>query len=179
MALCALVLLTGAMHEDGLADTADGLGGGHTRDQSLAIMKDSRVGSFGVIALMLSMILRWSALWLLAGSPVVALVLVATLSRAVLPAQMALIPHARQDGLAHMVGQAQIFHAFCALAIAATIGLLMAGWGAFLLLPVAYLAVLPLSFLALQKIGGQTGDILGASQQVAEIAVLIALTTLL
>src|SRR5437763_523525 len=62
LALAAAVLVTGGLHEDGLADTADGLGGGKDRDHKLAIMRDSRIGSYGVLALMLTLGLRWSAL---------------------------------------------------------------------------------------------------------------------
>src|SRR5579872_4934442 len=62
LALAATMLLTGALHEDGLADTADGLGGGKSREQKLEIMRDSRIGTFGVCALLTSIILRWSAL---------------------------------------------------------------------------------------------------------------------
>ena len=179
VSLSALVLLTGGLHEDGLADTADGLGGAQTKERALDIMKDSRVGSYGVIALVLSILTRWSALGVLSDTPFAAFVVAAAVSRAVLPMQMALMPHARSDGLSHAVGQVRLPYAFAALGIACLIAFIVLGWSAVLIVAVAYICTLPLSLFALKKIGGQTGDILGASQQISEIAVLIALATLL
>ena len=98
------MITTGAMHEDGLADTVDGLWGGWTRDRRLEIMKDSHIGTYGVLALIVSAGLRWSVLaglLTLGAGPVVA---IAVLSRASMPALMAALPNARGDGLAHKVG---------------------------------------------------------------------------
>src|SRR5579859_4183958 len=101
LALVATILVTGAMHEDGLADTADGLGGGRTREQKLEIMRDSRIGTYGACALVLSILLRWSALQAIAEpSGVTAALLVAHVAaRAALPVFMWLVPPARPDGL--------------------------------------------------------------------------------
>src|SRR6266849_5449991 len=90
LALAATLAATGCLHEDGLADTTDGLGGGATRERKLEIMRDSRIGTYGACALVLSLMLRWSALASIADPPAVALALVAAhaAARASLPAFM-------------------------------------------------------------------------------------------
>src|SRR5262249_12873429 len=107
LALATTVLLTGALHEDGLADTADGVGGGRTRDRKLEIMRDSRIGAYGACALFLSLIIRWSALAAIANpqAVLVTLCVAHAASRASLPAFMRLVPLARTDGLAAGAGQ--------------------------------------------------------------------------
>ena len=106
LALAVQILLTGAMHEDGLADTADGFWGGFDKARRLEIMKDSQIGTYGVLALILGLGLRWMALaalletagpWLLVG--------LAALSRAAMPVLMHGLPNARQAGLSHGVGR--------------------------------------------------------------------------
>ncbi len=93
-------LLTGGLHEDGLSDTADGLFGGWTPERRLEIMKDSRVGSYGVLALVLVTLARWSALaTLLAGGSLWALVAVGAVSRAPMALIMAALPNARGAGI--------------------------------------------------------------------------------
>ena len=108
LALSVTVLVTGAIHEDGLADTADGLGGGTSREQKLEIMRDSRIGTYGACALVLSLLARWSALTNIAEPASVATALVAAhiAARAQLPVFMWLIPPARSDGLSAGAGQA-------------------------------------------------------------------------
>ena len=179
IALGFLVLATGAMHEDGLADTADGLWGGWTRDRRLEIMKDSHIGTYGVVALVLSLAARWAALSLLyeagGGIAAAALVTAAALSRAAMPLLMARLPHARAGGLSHSVGPVPERTAWLALAIAALAALLLAGWSGLPAIFWALAAALAIGFLARSMIGGQTGDILGATQQVAEIAILFSL----
>jgi adenosylcobinamide-GDP ribazoletransferase len=107
LALTAGVLLSGAMHEDGLADVADGFGGGASRERKLEIMRDSRLGAYGATALVLSLGLRAAALAALAASPGRALaVLVASgaVSRAAALAPLVLLPSARGDGLGQSAG---------------------------------------------------------------------------
>jgi adenosylcobinamide-GDP ribazoletransferase len=106
LALAATALVTGALHEDGLADTADGLGGGRTRERKLEIMRDSRIGTYGLCALILSFGLRWSALATIANPWAVALALCAahTAARAGLPAFMSQVAPARPDGLSASAG---------------------------------------------------------------------------
>ncbi len=178
-ALAAQVIVTGAMHEDGLADSADGLWGGWTRAQRLEIMKDSRIGTYGVIALILSLAARWSALWLMfqidAGWALAAIITAGAVSRAGIPALMWALPHARGAGLSHGTGRPSVRICAAAAGIAAVMALILVGWSVFGVLIWAALVVIAASFLAKAKIGGQTGDILGAVQQLAEITVLLSI----
>ncbi|MFD3189464.1 adenosylcobinamide-GDP ribazoletransferase [Sedimentitalea sp. HM32M-2] len=175
LVLAVQILATGAMHEDGLADTADGLWGGWTPERRLEIMKDSAIGTYGVLALVLTVGLRWAALTVLmpqGGAPVVA---AAVLSRAGLPVLMRALPPARAGGLSRQVGAPT--HNSVSLSVVLGFGL---GWlavGPPVLAPVltVLLAVCVLALVARARIGGQTGDILGAAQQLAELAALLAL----
>jgi len=179
LALVALVVMTGAMHEDGLADSVDGLWGGWDKIRRLEIMKDSHIGAYGVIALVLSLILRWTALTALAqaGILTIGLIAVATLSRVPMVVVMAILPHARQDGLSASVGRVEIKTAMLAVTIAAAIALVLLGWSGVPAILITGLVGTAVALIALRKIGGQTGDILGATQQIAEIGALMALTT--
>lgn len=176
---CAM-LLTGAMHEDGLADSADGLWGGWDRAQRLEIMKDSRIGTYGVIALGLSILLRWAALGSLIGVGYfwVALIPAAMLSRAAMVVPMAYLPHARETGLSRHVGRPDPANAWIGCIIAGFASVIVLGGWVFAALICAGLATLGCTALAKSKINGQTGDILGATQQVTEITLLITLATL-
>lgn len=179
IALGAQAMMTGAMHEDGLADTADGLWGGWDKARRLAIMKDSHIGTYGVMALLVVGLIRWSALaTLISGGHWVAIVAVAALSRAPMVVLMWALPNARGSGLAQSVGRVPIQSAAVAtvLAVAAMLWLGAAG---LITVAVAGAVVLALAAVARAKIGGQTGDILGASQQLAEAAALALLARLL
>lgn len=182
-ALAFGIALTGALHEDGLADVADGFGGGRTRDQKLEIMKDSRLGSYGALALVLSALARWSALVALAGAAPLTMVLALTAahaaSRAPIPLFMLRLPSARTGGLADGVGRMDGKTAAVALALGFV--LLFASSPVFALVAALSVAVLFyfLERLAKRQIGGHTGDVLGALQQGGEIAVLAAAAALL
>jgi adenosylcobinamide-GDP ribazoletransferase len=171
-------MLTGGLHEDGLSDTADGLYGGWTKERRLEIMKDSRVGSYGVLALVLVTLARWSALTavLVYGGHWAALVASGALSRAPMALIMALLPNARGEGLSHATGRPSPATALLALILAMAIAAALTGWAAVPLVFAALAAALWLAFSALRRIGGQTGDILGASQQLAEAACLAVLS---
>jgi adenosylcobinamide-GDP ribazoletransferase len=177
LAVLAGLLLTGALHEDGLADAVDGLAGGRTREAKLAIMHDSRLGTFGGLALILSVALRAAALAELGQAFYAGLALVAAhaLSRALLPAAMRLLAPARPDGLGVEAGQPATAAAITALLIGAAIALAALGpvRGA-LAFALAAAAVAAAAFTARRQIGGLTGDVLGALQQFAEITVLLA-----
>ncbi|WP_136635426.1 adenosylcobinamide-GDP ribazoletransferase [Pseudooceanicola onchidii] len=173
--LVTQVMATGGLHEDGLADTADGLWGGWTRDRRLEIMRDSRIGSYGVIALVLALLLRWTAVvQLIAVGHWGVVVAAAVVSRGVLPGVMALVPNARQDGLSRGVGRPTPVRACVALVLALALALLLTGDG-IVAIVVAVVLAWVLVRIAVARIGGQTGDILGAIQVVAEIGVLLAL----
>lgn len=176
LALATTTLITGALHEDGLADTADGLGGGRTRERKLEIMRDSRIGSYGVCALILSFGLRWSALATIANPWAVTLALCAahTAARAGVPAFMSLVPPARPDGLSASAGvppgrSVAIAFALGTLALALALG----PGKALVSLILLSVAGLMLARLVIRQIGGQTGDILGAFEQLGEILILL------
>jgi adenosylcobinamide-GDP ribazoletransferase len=172
--LAAQMLLTGGLHEDGLADCADGFWGGQTRDRRLAIMKDSRIGSYGTLALIVTVLARWTALTLLVETPLL-LVALGALSRAPMAALSAWLPNARGTGLSASVGRVGWAPAFAGAALALAIALPLAGGSAIPALIAAAGAGLAVGLVARAKIGGQTGDVLGASQQMAEVAVLAVL----
>ena len=176
-ALAVSALLTGALHEDGLADTADGFGGGGTRAQKLKIMRDSRIGAFGVLALVFGVGIRASILASLLGpwAAAAALVAAGALSRGLLPAVMYLLPAARSDGLDKKAGKPDREGAVVAALLGAMLALVFLGQAAGLwAIAAGAAAVAAMAWLAKRQIGGHTGDVLGAAQQVAEVAVLAA-----
>ncbi|WP_127114183.1 adenosylcobinamide-GDP ribazoletransferase [Shimia sediminis] len=171
------VILTGAMHEDGLADCADGFWGGWDRARRLEIMKDSQIGSYGVIALCLSLVARWIAVSMILQEPawLAALIGVAVASRATMPALMTALPHARDTGLSQSQGRPVRETAAVAAVLAIAALVLTSGGSTFGLIVVAALTALACFAIAKSKIGGQTGDVLGATQQLTEVALLMAL----
>lgn len=178
LVLAVQIGATGAMHEDGLADTVDGFWGGWTRKRRLEIMKDSAIGSYGVLALILSVGLRWMALAALLPSGIWPLIAAAVLPRSLLPLLMAGLRHARADGLSRSVGAPPRGPVAVSVILGLAIGWVAVGpaiVGAWLL---AAVLVLALALLARSRIGGQTGDILGAAEQLGEIAVLLSLLAL-
>jgi len=174
------ILLTGALHEDGLADVADGFGGGTTREAKLDIMRDSRVGAYGVLALILAIGLKGALLVALmnmgTGAAVVAMTVAAAASRLTPVLLMNRLPMARNDGMAVNAGTPDTtsVRTACGLALASL--LILAGWQAMLATIIATLsATAAIGALARRQIGGQTGDVLGAGQQITEICVLVGL----
>jgi adenosylcobinamide-GDP ribazoletransferase len=187
LSVAAMAVTTGALHEDGLADLADSFGG-TTREKRLEIMRDSRIGSFGASALFLALALRIGALATLAirvdGAAVMAAILiVASLSRTAGLMPLVLLPPARRDGVSKAVGQPARETFWLAAGIAGGIAVVLGALaglpplGIALMLVLAGLAGLALTGFASRHLGGQTGDIAGAAQQVAEIAALIGLLT--
>ncbi|MEL7167169.1 MAG: adenosylcobinamide-GDP ribazoletransferase [Pseudomonadota bacterium] len=170
--LGAVVMLTGAMHEDGLADSADGLWGGFTADRRLEIMKDSRIGTYGVLALVLGLGLRWVGYAEVALAGVVAALVI---SRAAMPVLMWALPHARADGLSQSVGRPAVTPVATGLGIALVISGLLIGPAALFAVMFAGGVTAVIALVARGKIGGQTGDILGACQVLCEITVLLVL----
>jgi adenosylcobinamide-GDP ribazoletransferase len=181
LALAAMMLATGCLHEDGLSDVADGFGGGPTREKKLEIMRDSRIGAYGASALIISALLRWSAISELASPVYVFCGLVAAhaASRALLPAFMHLLPPARADGLGAGAGVVSPGTALTALAI----GLVaLSAIGLSGLIPAILclgLVFFAFRLLCRQQIGGQTGDTIGAMQQIGETTVLIVAVAIL
>lgn len=182
-ALAVGIAVTGALHEDGAADVADGFGGGATRDDKLAIMRDSRIGTYGVVVLVLSLLTRWAALATIAealgSKALLAAIAAHAASRALLPAFAGLLPPARTDGLSSTLGTVgpKVYVVALALGFLALLPLGVA----YTLVALVALAVLFFCFhqLSRRQIGGQTGDVLGALQQAAEVLLLtIAATTM-
>ncbi|HRY05659.1 MAG TPA: adenosylcobinamide-GDP ribazoletransferase [Hyphomicrobiaceae bacterium] len=182
LAVLAGVVASGALHEDGLADCVDGFGGGWTRARKLEIMRDSRVGTYGVIALIIALGLRISLYAEISKTYDVlcAAVGLGALTRGFLPLAMALLPAARKDGAAaeaaarlssSVVGVSAVLSVTIALVLLGPSGLLAIG---------ACLCAMSAMFLvAVRQIGGQTGDVLGAAHVIGEIAGLLAIATVL
>jgi adenosylcobinamide-GDP ribazoletransferase len=177
LALAASALLTGALHEDGLADVADGFGGGRDAAAKLDIMRDSRLGTYGALALMAGFAVKLSTLAALPDAMVVqSLIAAHALARGMLPLMSMNLPMARQDGLAADAGRADLTTVATAGAFAVLIALLVLPLAeALYAVLVAIVGVIGMSWLAQRQIGGQTGDVLGATEQVGETAILVLL----
>ena len=186
LTIASLTLATGAFHEDGLADAADGLFGGSTPERRLEIMRDSRIGSYGGAALVLAYALRIAALAELIGragpfGAAAAVVFAAALSRSAGLVLMTLLPPARMAGSSYAVGRPEGGVVAVAWAICAVIGLAaaLASPLSFAGVALAFLlaagAALLMVRLARRLIGGQTGDVGGAVQQLAEVAAYLGL----
>jgi adenosylcobinamide-GDP ribazoletransferase len=177
VALAVLVAVTGALHEDGLGDVADGFGGGRARDDKLSIMRDSRVGTYGVVAIVFSLGVRAAAL---AAVPAVlgaaALIAAAALSRAMLPGVLHSLPPARAAGMGAEAGRPPMQTVAVAVGIGGLIALVAVGAvTALLAVALAVLGAALVALLARRQIGGHTGDVCGAAQQTAEVAALLAI----
>jgi adenosylcobinamide-GDP ribazoletransferase len=187
LAVGSLVLTTGAFHEDGLADTADGFGGGYGKERKLEIMSDSRIGTYGGAALVISLLLRIMLLaslveqlgpgsaalvWLALAGParVCGLVLIWALPPARPDGKSAAVGRPRTDTLIMAVALSVIFALPC---LAATDILPPNG---FLALLACYGVAWPMIGLARRMIGGQTGDVAGAVEQCAELTFLLVAT---
>jgi adenosylcobinamide-GDP ribazoletransferase len=179
LAIAAGMAVTGCLHEDGLADTVDGFGGGHTRERALEIMRDGRIGAFATCALVVTLLLRIGALanvggmdrpglaaWALIGAHAAA--------RAGLPLFMRLVPPARPDGLSAAAGAPSFERAATALLIGILVLAIALGAQAGLIaLALLLAAAAVMAWLCRRRIGGQTGDVLGAIEQIGECLVLL------
>jgi len=177
LAVAAGGAITGALHEDGLADFADGLGVRGNLMEKLAAMRASGIGGYGALALVFSVLLRTVALAALFQPAVVAAALIASHAgaRALLPWALHREPRARADGLAVAAGRPSRRTAISALLIGLVILVLAGGPIRGLVAAIVGLVALLLLPLARRRIGGITGDVLGAVEQVAEIAILLTL----
>lgn len=184
LAVATGALVTGALHEDGLADVADGFGGGSSAERRIEIMRDSRIGAYGGVALILALALRIGALATLLDRiealAALALLLAAALSRSAALAPMVLLAPARPGGAGASVGRPT--RRTIAIVSGSSVAFLVVGWicglpllGSVLMPAFGLTASLGLTALARAKIGGQTGDVIGACQQAAEIAALLGL----
>ena len=177
LAIAALALITGAFHHDGLADMADAFGGGWTVDQRLEILKDSRLGTYGVTALTLAIVTEVAALSAVAaGSGAAAVIAAHTLSRAMSGLAMIVGRPAKASGLGvdYLAGLPRSAVGASVLG-AVGIAAVVAGVWALVASIVAGLVMVMVLQLANRKIGGISGDVLGAVQQLTKLAVLITL----
>lgn len=176
LALGVSLLITGGLHEDGFADCADGLGATPNRERALEIMRDSRIGTYGSLALILSISLRWAALASLGPiTGVLAIIVCNVGARSAMTIAMQFSDYARPEGLGKQADTIRQSGFNLAIMIAFIIAILCGWfWGA-IALSLAYLA----SWLFLKRLehrlGGYTGDGLGAMEQIAEITILITL----
>jgi adenosylcobinamide-GDP ribazoletransferase len=172
--LVYFVLITGGFHEDGLADTADGFGGGWNRDQILVILKDSRIGSYGATALILSLLARYVLLVELPVEHFAAYVISAhVLSRwSSLLLSYVLPPAREQDGQGARIAKLTTLSSLIIGSIFSAAIVAIALHSLSIAPLVSILLVTGLSgWLYYRKIGGVTGDCFGATNQLAEIAV--------
>ncbi len=174
LAIAASIILTGALHEDGIADCADGFGGGKNKEGKLAIMRDSRIGTYGALALILSVSLRAAALASF-YNPVAALLIAHCLARTAMPVMMSLTSPATSTGVAASVGRPPRWGTLLAVVIALGATLFFYPVTAHRPLIAAFLSVALVAYLAKNQIGGYTGDVLGATEQVVEISVLLSI----
>ena len=175
LSMISSVLITGAFHEDGFSDTCDGLGGGWTREDKLRIMKDSRVGAYGLTGTILMLLLKFTLLNELTSSLIVpAIISVHTLSRLVPVLLIQILPYVRMDETSKIKPAAQkisITAALFALFSSVLIIFLLNISFLYLLIP----AIVTTFWTAVwfkRKMGGYTGDMLGASQQISEVILL-------
>jgi adenosylcobinamide-GDP ribazoletransferase len=182
LVLAATVLVTGCLHEDGLADTADGFGGGGPKERKLEMMRDSRSGSYGVVALLLAVLLRVGAIASLVDPGLVAAALIAAHAgaRAAMPVFMAAVPSARHDGLSAKVGTPPSGSVLGGVLLGLAVLVTCLGFSTALVATIMVAGGLWLmARLSLKQIGGQTGDVIGAVEQVSEILILLAAAALL
>jgi adenosylcobinamide-GDP ribazoletransferase len=173
--LAAMLLLTGGLHEDGLADCADGFGGGRTIARKLEIMRDSRIGSFGALALMLSLAIRGLAIAAIAQPARVTLALIAAcaLGRAAILVPLLRLRPARTDGLAAALRAIPASAALGTIAVALIVAMLtLPARQAALALALTLATAVAMAQLARTQIGGHTGDVLGATEIVVECVLL-------
>jgi adenosylcobinamide-GDP ribazoletransferase len=176
VAVVAGIGLTGAFHEDGLGDTADAFAGGTDRDSTVRILKDPRLGTFGVLAVAASLLLRVAAVATLAPTAALAALPAAhALSRAGAVATMTALPAAADSRLGASYALAlSRRRALAGTAAGLAVALALVGLPALWAAAATAAAAAWLGRLAVRRLGGVTGDVLGAVQQLGEILVLLA-----
>lgn len=181
LAIAATSLVAGALHEDGLADTADALGVSGDRDTRLEVMRDSRIGAFGALALILVVALKAAALAQMPPfAAACALIAAAVGSRAAIAVVLYAVPPARSSGLGAAAGRpmptrlAQM--AVIAVVLMAAAASITLGWrGVLAAIASSAVALALMIHIMRRSFDGQTGDTLGATQQINETAILLAL----
>ncbi len=175
LAIAALALITGGLHEDGLADVCDALRAYRTREKMIAILHDSRIGAHGALALVFSVSIRWQALAHLQGDRWVRLAVALAVSRAAMVWMASSLP-APSTGLGAHFKRSLSSTVWTAVAAQYALGCALLGWPAGVWLPASQFAVLlPVRQWFQARLGGCNGDCLGFTCQVSEAAALIAL----
>ncbi|MCJ8321013.1 MAG: adenosylcobinamide-GDP ribazoletransferase [Colwellia sp.] len=174
------LVLTGAFHEDGLADMADGFGGGYNKAQCLTIMKDSRIGTYGAVTLMMALALKFTLLLTLTNYDLsvilITVILSQSLSRAIAASLIISIPYVSEDrqSKSKPLATNQSFKSSAVLLIVGCLPLYFYPLAiVFICLTVLFVFRWFFQQWLMKKIGGFTGDCLGAAQQVAEILILL------
>ncbi len=185
LALAGRLLLTGALHEDGLADFFDGFGGGGDKARILAIMKDSHIGTYGVIALIFYILLTAATLWSL-GSRIAPWAIFAAdpLSKGLAAQLTNFLPYARTEGAKNGISYSRMGAGMLTLCIAsaiipAALAIVYEGWAFGLSALFAYGTLAILIWLMWRKIGGYTGDCCGATALLCELTYILALSALI
>jgi len=175
------LFVTGAIHEDGLADCADGFGGGQTVPRKLEIMRDSQIGSYGMLGLILIIGMRIAALSAFEAviQSLFLIVALAISSRLVMVFYLVFLPAARTDGLGQNAGAQSGRMAAIYASLLASPALIYLGFSAPLGLAGLILVAVIFAAIASRQIGGQTGDVCGGGQILSETAAWILLTILL
>jgi adenosylcobinamide-GDP ribazoletransferase len=181
LAVGVAVALTGGLHLDALADSADGLGAG-TRERALEIMRDPRLGAFGVAAVALALLIEAAALGALAGAgdAVAGFTVAGALSRAIAIPLAAVLPYARAAAGPGSVlsGRVSVLSSAAGCGLAVLIAVLLLGWDGLVLAGAAAAIGVACGVGSRLWLGGVTGDTLGATVQLAEIGTLVVLLTL-
>lgn len=177
IAVAAGVLLTGALHEDGLSDCCDGFGGGANREKALDIMRDSRIGAYGAIGLVLSIGLRWAALASLAPwAGFAALVVAHAAGRGMIVITLGYTGYVRTQGAGLLVADGvRPWEGWASVALVFAISIVFCNWSGVSAVIIAGIAGGVMLAFMVRRLGGYTGDGLGAVEQVSEIAAMVAL----
>lgn len=190
LSVTVTIFLTGGLHEDGIADVADGLGGGTTVERKLEIMRDSSLGTYGALCLFLIVAAKLSVLASLFGrvAPfymiIAVLIASAALSRTMMVGLVSILPPARKDGVAASLdklpkGRSLVAYGLALAIVAVALWPVLSLVGIGVAIVWAIFAACFIGALALSQIGGHTGDVAGAVQQLSEIAFLFAIVALL
>lgn len=174
IAIAGLISLTGALHEDGLADAADAFRSGRSREKILAIMKDSRIGVYGALALIVSVALRWQSLMRLQVHVIAGLVAALALSRSAL-VLLAFFTPSIGEGLGASFASFLSVKTVTAVLAQALVFALPCRWRGILMLLTSALTIALARFYFLRRLGGVNGDCLGATCQVVETVNLMVL----
>jgi adenosylcobinamide-GDP ribazoletransferase len=181
-ALVATLIITGAFHEDGLADAVDGFGGGATRARKLEIMRDSRIGTYGAAALFLSLMVRIAAIAALDEPKLVltALILAGMLGRSAMILLLLVLRPARADGMGASLDRSGPTSAAVGLGVSVIASfMLVRALPAVANVALGFGSSLVLAWTAERQVGGHTGDVLGAAEVLAECVVLTVMVSVL